>query len=124
MRKAISLLVMATALAGCALIPFGDEEDDAPGVAAAPTPAPVAVAAHTYEIKDADRGPVRRVKVLLDGRTVATLVMSKARNSSSSYCCTADGCEQVDHAAACSAFKMTCDKDGACVRANDGRDRL
>lgn len=122
MKKTILLIAAATALAACAYMPFGDDEEDAPSVAA--TPAPVTVAAHTYEIKDADRGPVRRVKVLLDGRTVETLVMSRSRKSSSSYCCTPDGCQEVEATAACATFKMTCDKHGACVRIHDGTSRL
>jgi len=124
MKKTIALFCAATALAACAYMPFGDDEDDAPAVVETPAPAPVTTAVHSYEIKDASRGPVRRVKVLLNGRTVETLVMSKRRESSSSYCCTADGCQEIDHAAACSTFKMTCDKHGACERVIMDKQRL
>ena len=72
MRFQILFAVAATALAGCAGIPFLDEGTDSPTT----TTASVANSAEPqrYEIKDADRGMVRRVRVLLNGRTVDTLV--------------------------------------------------
>lgn len=114
MRKTISLLVMATALTACALTPFGQDEDEAAPTTTTATVAPTGP--QVYEIKNANRGVVRRVRVLLNGRTVDTVVLSKARESATSYCCTTDSCEQIDAAAACSTFKMTCDLDGACAR--------
>jgi len=66
-----------------------------------------------YEIKNADRGMVHRVKVLYDGRTIAAIVLSRGRTQSSSYCCTPEGCKEIAPAASCSTFKMTCDKAGA-----------
>src|SRR5262245_33008795 len=69
-----------------------------------------------YQIKDADRGAVQRVKVLYDGRTIATLFMSKGRTGSSTYCCTPEGCKEIAPSEACTTFKMVCDKDGDCKR--------
>src|SRR6185295_9673690 len=123
MKKTISFLIVTAALAGCSLMPsFGDDKADAPVVAAAPTVAPTPAqptptTLGAYEIKDADRGLVRRVRVLHSGRTVDTIVFSRTRASSSSYCCTPDSCVEISAEAACAAFTMTCDKDGACVRA-------
>jgi len=97
----LTFLVLATtAFVGLAPISSGD-------VQAPP-------AGDRYEIKNADRGPVKRWKVLLNGRKIATLVMSKGRTKASSFCCTAEGCKEVEVEASCPAFKMTCDKDGAC----------
>jgi hypothetical protein len=109
------------------MMPFGGGDD-----AETPPPATVAAApaaahveeAQIYEIKNADRGLVRRVKVLLNGRTVATLVMSRDRASSSSYCCTADGCQETEVTAACHTLKMVCDRDGACARVGGEKGRL
>jgi hypothetical protein len=127
MRSTIALVAFATVLAGCSMMPFGDDDAGelvtaAPPPAAAPdtgTTAPLALTPQAtepqvYEIKNADRGLVRRIKVLLNGRTVDTLVMSRTREAASSYCCTADGCQEIEAATACTTFKMTCDKDGAC----------
>jgi hypothetical protein len=131
MRSTIALVALATVLAGCSLMPFGDEEGDEL-VTAAPVAAPATGTAQplaithqfnepqVYEIKKADRGLVRRVKVLLNGRTVDTLVMSRTRETASSYCCTADGCQEIEEAKACTTFKMTCDKDGACKALSSG----
>jgi len=69
-----------------------------------------------YQIKDADRGAVQRVKVLLNGRTIDTLFMSKGRTGSSTHCCTPDGCKEIAPTAACTTFKMVCDKHGDCKR--------
>lgn len=69
-----------------------------------------------YQIKDADRGTVRRVKVLLNGRTIATLFMSRGRTGSTTHCCTPAGCKEIAPTDACTTFKMVCDKDGACKR--------
>lgn len=114
---AISVLVFAAALAGCSLNPFGGG-DSADAPKAAPTPAAAAPSTGAtpvaYEIKDADRGMVRRVRVLLNGRTVDTLTMSKGRTDSSMHCCTADGCSEIKAEQACSTFKMTCTADGSC----------
>jgi hypothetical protein len=139
MRSTIALVALATVLAGCSLMPFGDENGDelvtaapTPAAAQAPAAAPATGTAQplaithqfnepqVYEIKKADRGLVRRVKVLLNGRTVDTLVMSRTRETASSYCCTADGCQEIEEAKACTTFKMTCDKDGACKALSSG----
>lgn len=122
MRSTVLAFAAAAFLAGCSMMPFGEDEEK-PTAAAAPADGAVPLAitttrsadpADVYEIKDATRGVVRRVKVLLNGRTVDTLVMSRSRTEASSYCCTADGCEEVEEPKACTAFKMTCDVKGAC----------
>lgn len=115
MRSMLILFAAATGLAACSVLPFGEEDEDRP-TAAAPTLASVAPATQLYEIKNADRGVVRRVKVLLNGRTVDTLTMSRSRTESSTHCCNEDGCEQIEATKACTTFKMVCDKDGACTR--------
>jgi hypothetical protein len=127
MRTTILVLATAVALAGCSMMPAfvggGDKPTaDAAPPAAAPvkTPELVAPASHAYEIHHVVRGPVRRVKVLLNGRTVETLTMSKSRTSATSHCCTADGCETIEvpkknePVKACTAFKIVCDAKGAC----------
>lgn len=120
MRSTVLLLAAATVLAGCSMMPFGGSDAEKPSAAVAPDTAPMAVtttaSADLYTIKDADRGMVRRVKVLLNGRTIDTLIMSKGREGSTTHCCTADGCEQIEPVKACTTFKMTCDKEGTCVR--------
>lgn len=133
MRSTILLLVAAVALAGCSMMPFGGDDAEKP-VAAAPATGAVPLAVTTaatpeveiYQIKDASRGMVRRVKVMLNGRTVDTVVLSKRRTEASSYCCTADGCQEIEVAKACTTFKMTCDLKGACTRegAKGGSSRL
>lgn len=115
MRPTLLLAATAALLAGCTGIPFLDDE--------ANTPAPVATSASVagtsiYEIRNADRGLVRRVKVLLNGRTVDTIVFARSRTENSSYCCTEDSCKEIELHAACTTFKMTCTADGSCVREN------
>ena len=114
MRFQILLAAAATLLAGCAGIPFLDEGTDGPATATSSVAG--TVEPQRYEIKNADRGMVRRIRVLLNGRTIDTLVLSRTRTESLSYCCTADGCAEIGTTAACVSFKMTCDKDGACAR--------
>lgn len=118
MRSTLILLAAATGLAACSMMPFGGDEADRP-TAAAPAATTLATAtpeAQIYEIKNADRGLVRRVRVLLNGRTVDTLTMSRSRTQSSAYCCNEDGCQEIETAKACTTFKLICDKDGACAR--------
>ena len=126
MRTMTSILAATITLAGCAMMPFGDDDvAETPTATVAAAPAAVHVEeAQIYEIKNADRGLVRRVKVLLNGRTVATLVMPRDRETSSSYCCTADGCQETEATAACHTLKMVCDKDGACARIGGEKGRL
>ena len=76
--------------------------------------------ARGYEIKNADRGLVHRVRVLYDGRSVGTMVMSRGRTGTSAYCCTPDSCKEIAVTESCSTFKMTCDKDGACWASGPG----
>ncbi len=117
MRSAILMLAAAAALAGCSMMPsfVGGEK---PTAEAAPAAATTVAAAEPeiYEIQHTTRGLVHRVKVLLNGRTIETLNMSKGRTESTSHCCTADGCEAIDAKKACTTFKMTCDIEGACKR--------
>lgn len=115
MRSTFILLVAAISLTACSILPFVDDEGDRP-TAAMPQATTSDAGANFYEIKDADRGLVRRVKVLLNGRTVDTLVLSKTRTEASSYCCTEDGCQAIEAAKACTTFKMTCDTDGTCKK--------
>lgn len=118
MRSMLILLAVAMGLTACSMLPFGEEDENRPTAVAPATTtlASAAPATQLYEIKNADRGVVRRVKVLLNGRTVDTLTMSKSRTESSTHCCNEDGCEQIEAAKACTTFKMVCDKDGACTR--------
>ncbi|MBL9097296.1 MAG: hypothetical protein JNK07_10240 [Alphaproteobacteria bacterium] len=118
MRSTLILLATGIGLAACSVLPFGEEETDRPTATtpAATTLAAAAPEAQRYEIKDADRGLVRRVKVLLNGRTVDTLTLSRGRTQPSAYCCTADGCQEIETAKACTTFKMICNTEGACER--------
>jgi hypothetical protein len=103
------------------MMPFSGSDTEKP-TSAAPGAVPLAMtttaSAEIYQIKDADRGMVRRVKVLLNGRAIDTLVMSKGREGSTTHCCTADGCQQIEPVKACTTFKMICDQEGACTRAD------
>jgi hypothetical protein len=116
MRATIPMLAIATALAGCSVLPFGDGGGDISVTTPPPAAAQKVASAdeQIYEIKYTTRGLAHLVKVTLNGRTIDTLSMSRSRTESSSHCCTADGCEEIPAAKACMAFKMTCDKDGTC----------
>jgi hypothetical protein len=120
--RSMFLLLAATVLAGCSMMPFGGDDAEKPSAAVAPNTSPMAVVsasssstADRFEIQDADRGPVQRVKVLLNGRTIDTLVMRYGREATT-HCCTADGCQKIEPAKACTTFKMTCDTNGVCMR--------
>jgi hypothetical protein len=78
--------------------------------AVTPLSSPVTVGG--YEIRNADRGLVKRVKVFRDGRLVATITLR--RGETSAYCCAAESCSKVETAAACTTLKMTCDAAGLC----------
>lgn len=123
MRTTILVLATAVALAGCSMMPAFIGGGDKPTADAAPQAKAaelVAPASNAYEIQHLVRGPVRRVKVLLNSRTVETLTMSKSRTAATSHCCTADGCETIEvpkknePVKACTTFKMVCDAKGAC----------
>lgn len=70
------------------------------------------VTAGKYEIRNADRGVVKRIKVFHDGNRIATIVLR--RGSASYYCCDTGACRQVDTLQACTTFKVACDADGWC----------
>lgn len=118
MRSTILVFATAVMLAGCSMMPAFVDGADKPAADAAPSATTTVTAAEPeiYEIQHTTRGPVRRVKVLLNGRTVDTLSMSKRRTESSTHCCTEDGCEVIDAKKACTTFKMTCSAEGACKR--------
>jgi hypothetical protein len=125
MRSTILVIATALALGGCSMMPsFGGGDKEAAAPTAAATVAPMAAPApeaEVYEIQHLVRGPVRRVKVLRNGMTVETLIMSKGRTKATSHCCTADGCATIEAAKACTTFKMTCDEKGACKRDDAGK---
>jgi hypothetical protein len=66
-----------------------------------------------FEVRNADRGPVKRVKVFYSGSHIATLVAR--RGETSSFCCTADGCKEVENLNACTTLKISCDAQGWCT---------
>jgi hypothetical protein len=65
-----------------------------------------------YEIRNADRGVTKRVKIFYDGQRIATIVLR--RGSPSFHCCTIDSCRPVPTPNACTGFKVVCDADGWC----------
>ncbi len=103
MLTTISKLAVLTAVASAALSAAAFSADRT---------TPMSVTVGAYEIRNADRGLAKRVKVFHDGQRIATIVLR--RGQSSSYCCAPDSCKEVETLVACTTFKMTCDKDGAC----------
>jgi hypothetical protein len=65
-----------------------------------------------YEVRNADRGAVKRVKVFHDGSRIATLTLH--RGNATSFCCTAEVCTAVVTLNACTTLKISCDDDGWC----------
>ena len=65
-----------------------------------------------YEVRNADRGAVKRIKVFHDGARIATIVLR--RGAASNYCCTNDACREVETPAACTTLRIACDADGWC----------
>jgi hypothetical protein len=131
MRSTILLAAAALALAGCSMMPsFGGDDVEAPSPAADAKVAPMAAPAPTptissaYEIKHLVRGPVRRVKVYYDGRTIETLTMSKGRTAATTHCCTTEECAVIESAKACTTFKMTCDAKGVCKEDSAGKSSI
>jgi hypothetical protein len=133
MRSTVLMLAAGLALAGCSMMPTFVGGGEKPTAEVAPPansaelsaqPAkatePAVAPAHAYEIRHLVRGPVRRVKVLLNGRTIETLTMSRGRTEATSHCCTADGCEMIpvpkknEPVKSCASFIMLCDAKGAC----------
>lgn len=128
MRSMIVVLAAGLALAGCSMMPAFVSGGDKPTAEAAPPAAQTvelsapaaAPTSEVYKIEHLVRGPVHRVKVRYNGRTIETLTMSKGRTEATSHCCTADGCEIIpvpkknETAKACTSFKMFCDAKGAC----------
>ncbi len=70
------------------------------------------VAVGKYEVRNADRGATKRVKVFHDGSRIATLVLR--RGNPTLFCCTADACTQVATLDACTTLKISCNADGWC----------
>lgn len=70
------------------------------------------VIAGKYEIRNADRGAVKRIKVFYDDRRIATIVLR--RGAQSFHCCTTDSCAPVATLNGCTRFKIACDADGWC----------
>ena len=80
---------------------------------AAPVATPTSpVIAGKYEIRNADRGVVKRIKVFYGGARIATIVLR--RGAPSFHCCTIDSCAPVPSLNACRGFKIACDTDGWC----------
>ena len=79
------------------------------------TPSSPSVVVGAYELRNADRGPVKRVKVFHNGRLVATIVLR--RGESAGYCCTQDSCKRTDAAPACATLTLSCGEDGLCSAA-------
>jgi hypothetical protein len=65
-----------------------------------------------YEIRNADRGMSKRVKVFFEGERIATITLR--RGEATYYCCTADGCKRIEAIEACSSIKVACDAEGNC----------
>ena len=65
-----------------------------------------------YEVRNADRGLTKRIKVFYDGSRIATLTLR--RGDATSFCCTADGCKAVAALSACTTLKVSCDDQGWC----------
>jgi hypothetical protein len=65
-----------------------------------------------YELRNADRGATKRVKVFYDGRRIATITLR--RGQASYHCCTPEACRQIESTDACSTFKVVCDAEGNC----------
>lgn len=80
---------------------------------AAPVATPTSyVIAGKYEIRNADRGATKRIKVFYDGGRIATIVLR--RGTVSYHCCSKDSCSPVATPNSCPGFKATCDADGWC----------
>jgi hypothetical protein len=104
MLKLISSLSVASVLAAVL-------SASASGAVVVATPT-APVIAGKFEIRNADRGAVKRIKVFYDGRRIATINLR--RGAPSNYCCTADACTPVEAPQACTAFRVACDADGWC----------
>jgi len=83
----------------------------ASGVSPVATPTSPVIAGK-YEIRNADRGATKRVKIFYDGQRIATIVLR--RGAASFHCCTVDSCRPVPALNACTGFKIACDADGWC----------
>jgi hypothetical protein len=83
----------------------------ASGAAQVATPTSPVIAGK-YEIRNADRGATKRIKIFYDGRRIATIGLR--RGAASFHCCTMDSCAPVASLNACMGFKVACDADGWC----------
>jgi hypothetical protein len=65
-----------------------------------------------YELRNADRGATKRVKVFYDGHRIATITLR--RGEVSYHCCTQEACRPIESTDACTTFKVVCDVKGNC----------
>ena len=66
-----------------------------------------------FEVRNADRGLSKRLKVRYDGSRIATITLR--RGAESYHCCTTEACEKVEELKACTALKISCDADAVCT---------
>jgi hypothetical protein len=65
-----------------------------------------------FEIRNADRGAVKRIKVFYDGTRIATITVR--RGAASGHCCTPSACTPIEPPKACTSLRVACDADGWC----------
>jgi hypothetical protein len=65
-----------------------------------------------FEIRNADRGAAKRIKVFYEGTRIATITVR--RGASSHHCCTVNACAPVATPQACTSLRVACDADGWC----------
>ena len=99
----LKFVPVAFAAAALSAVAFGSAQ------VATPT-SPVVIG--KYEVRNADRGLTKRIKVFHDGSRIATLTLR--RGDAVSFCCTAETCSAVATLNACTALKISCDGEGWC----------
>jgi len=103
MLKFVPFAAIALSTAAFSAIAFGSTQ-----VATATSP----VVVGKYEVRNADRGLTKRIKVFHDGSHIATLTLR--RGDATSFCCTAEACTAVATLNACTTLKVSCDDQGWC----------
>jgi hypothetical protein len=103
MLKFVSVAALALSAAAFSAIAYGSAQ-----VATATSP----VVVGKYEVRNADRGLTKRIKVFHDGSRIATLTLR--RGDATSFCCTTEGCRAVATLSACTTLKVSCDDQGWC----------